>query len=271
MFAQCIIAAQLIRIGGGVRCGGAMLRDAAVYCLAIAALLLAYGIGSVNRVFLGLCIAIYVAYVAWVFGGDEWHAAGRPGLAAALARARNSLAHLTDSLTLRPDVGAAVPPGYGTAAPWAAVDYGGGGWPPVAGAEAELSALPGSGSGRHRGGGGGGGEEDYPPDFEALYDGALDAGAPAGRRAEAEEAGRLLAGGAHPSSQAQQPEGWRPQARLLSAKAYRQARALPCGTGSRGEPLPPARSAPCPPCRSARTRPTRLTSLLYAPHTHALA
>lgn len=46
---QCIVAAELVLLGGpsGIKCGGAMVRDVAVYCLAIFSVLLAFIIGQV--------------------------------------------------------------------------------------------------------------------------------------------------------------------------------------------------------------------------------
>ncbi|KAF8061302.1 BUB3.2 [Scenedesmus sp. PABB004] len=48
MFVQCIVAAELIALAGpdGIKCGGAMLRDVGVYCLAITSVLLAFALGQ---------------------------------------------------------------------------------------------------------------------------------------------------------------------------------------------------------------------------------
>ncbi|KAF6254059.1 hypothetical protein COO60DRAFT_358074 [Scenedesmus sp. NREL 46B-D3] len=46
MFVQCIVAAELVALAGprGIKCGGAMLRDVGVYCLAISSVLLAFSL-----------------------------------------------------------------------------------------------------------------------------------------------------------------------------------------------------------------------------------
>eukprot|EP00878_Enallax_costatus_P021309 GHUV01022555.1.p1 GENE.GHUV01022555.1~~GHUV01022555.1.p1 ORF type:complete len:512 (+),score=108.21 GHUV01022555.1:224-1759(+) len=80
MFVQCIVAAELVALAGhnGIKCGGAMLRDVGVYCLAIFSVLLAFALGQVSRAFVGWAISLYVVYMIWVFAGDEWHQRGRP-------------------------------------------------------------------------------------------------------------------------------------------------------------------------------------------------
>lgn len=47
---QCVVAAELIALAGdhGIKCGGAMLRDVGVYCLAIFSVLLAFALGKVR-------------------------------------------------------------------------------------------------------------------------------------------------------------------------------------------------------------------------------
>lgn len=47
---QCVVAAELIGLAGeqGIKCGGAMLRDVGVYCLAIFSVLLAFTLGKVR-------------------------------------------------------------------------------------------------------------------------------------------------------------------------------------------------------------------------------
>ena len=47
---QCVVAAELISLAGdgGIKCGGAMLRDVGVYCLAIMSVLLAFSLGQVR-------------------------------------------------------------------------------------------------------------------------------------------------------------------------------------------------------------------------------
>lgn len=47
---QCIVAAELVALAGpsGIKCGGAMLRDVGVYCLAIFSVLLAFALGQVG-------------------------------------------------------------------------------------------------------------------------------------------------------------------------------------------------------------------------------
>ena len=89
MFVQCVVGAQVVSIasarqargggsGGGVRCAGAMMRDAGVFSVAALSLALALHSGSVGRGYVAWSVALYALYVAWVFAGDEWHAAGRP-------------------------------------------------------------------------------------------------------------------------------------------------------------------------------------------------
>jgi hypothetical protein len=48
---QCVVAAELIALAGdsGIKCGGAMLRDVGVYCLAILSVLLAFSLGTVSQ------------------------------------------------------------------------------------------------------------------------------------------------------------------------------------------------------------------------------
>lgn len=50
LFLQCVVAAELIALAGdsGIKCGGAMLRDVGVYCLAIFSVLLAFVLGQVR-------------------------------------------------------------------------------------------------------------------------------------------------------------------------------------------------------------------------------
>lgn len=52
---QCIVAAELVALAGpsGIKCGGAMLRDVGVYCLAIFSVLLAFALGQVSVVLVG--------------------------------------------------------------------------------------------------------------------------------------------------------------------------------------------------------------------------
>jgi hypothetical protein len=47
---QCIVAAELVALAGprGIKCGGAMLRDVGVYCLAIFSVLLAFFLGQAS-------------------------------------------------------------------------------------------------------------------------------------------------------------------------------------------------------------------------------
>jgi hypothetical protein len=47
---QCIVAAELVALAGprGIKCGGAMLRDVGVYCLAIFSVLLAFLMGQAS-------------------------------------------------------------------------------------------------------------------------------------------------------------------------------------------------------------------------------
>lgn len=47
---QCVVAAELVGLAGdnGIKCGGAMLRDVGVYCLAIMSVLLAFSLGQVR-------------------------------------------------------------------------------------------------------------------------------------------------------------------------------------------------------------------------------
>jgi Ca2+/Na+ antiporter len=104
MFVQCVVGAQVVSIAseqqrqqqqrgrrgagrgtagggeaaGGVRCAGAMLRDAGVFSVAVLSLALALHSGSVGKGYVAWSVALYAVYVAWVFAGDEWHAAGRP-------------------------------------------------------------------------------------------------------------------------------------------------------------------------------------------------
>lgn len=106
MFAQCIIAAQLIDIGNGVKCAGAMQRDALSYAFSISVVLLAFAIGTLNKFFVGVSLAIYACYAVWVFLGDEWHASGRPDARTTVAAAqaslygvRASLANFKDAVT----------------------------------------------------------------------------------------------------------------------------------------------------------------------------
>lgn len=48
MFVQCIVAAELISMGNGVKCAGATLRDVGVYCISIFSVLLAFAVGHVG-------------------------------------------------------------------------------------------------------------------------------------------------------------------------------------------------------------------------------
>ena len=48
MFVQCVVASELIRVCNGVKCGGAMFRDASVYMLGITCVLIAFALGQVS-------------------------------------------------------------------------------------------------------------------------------------------------------------------------------------------------------------------------------
>ncbi len=48
MFVQCIVAAELVAMGGGAKCGGAMMRDVGVYSISIFSVLIAFTIGRVS-------------------------------------------------------------------------------------------------------------------------------------------------------------------------------------------------------------------------------
>jgi len=47
---QCVVAAELVSLAGdsGIKCGGAMLRDVGVYCIAVTSVLLAFSLGQVR-------------------------------------------------------------------------------------------------------------------------------------------------------------------------------------------------------------------------------
>ncbi|KAL6749891.1 hypothetical protein V8C86DRAFT_3144484 [Haematococcus lacustris] len=85
MFVQCIVASEVIRISGGVRCQGATLRDLVSYTACISAVALAFHSGHVTRWFVAGTALAYAAYATWVFLGDEWHSRGPPCPAASPA------------------------------------------------------------------------------------------------------------------------------------------------------------------------------------------
>lgn len=101
MFAQCVIAAQLIEIGNGVKCGGAMVRDASAYSFSIFIVMVAFAVGTINRAFIAVAVAIYAVYVVWVFVGDEWHAHGRPDVQTSLTKVQSSISNIKDALIIR--------------------------------------------------------------------------------------------------------------------------------------------------------------------------
>lgn len=61
LWLQCIVAAELVALAGhnGIKCGGAMLRDVGVYCLAIISVFLAFALGQVSC----LCMSRIASHV----------------------------------------------------------------------------------------------------------------------------------------------------------------------------------------------------------------
>jgi sodium/potassium/calcium exchanger 6 len=56
LFVQCIVAAELVQMGGGVKCAGAMYRDVSVYCLSIVSVLIAFMTGHVSAAAVGVSL-----------------------------------------------------------------------------------------------------------------------------------------------------------------------------------------------------------------------
>lgn len=65
---QCIVAAELLGLAGdaGIKCGGAMLRDVGVYCLAIFSVLVAFTLGQVRCMKHSMSLpAVFVLVFLW--------------------------------------------------------------------------------------------------------------------------------------------------------------------------------------------------------------
>jgi hypothetical protein len=77
---QCIVAAELVALAGprGIKCGGAMLRDVGVYCLAIFSVLLAFFLGQASALVFGTkCAAGPCCKLVCVGGGRQYRNRGR--------------------------------------------------------------------------------------------------------------------------------------------------------------------------------------------------
>lgn len=48
LFVQCIVAGELVAMGRGVKCRGAMMRDVGVYCVSITSVLVVFMLGRVG-------------------------------------------------------------------------------------------------------------------------------------------------------------------------------------------------------------------------------